>query len=52
MRGARFASHIISSLTMKELRIYCEILDNIDLKLMDKPDESTLGGEHIAVFFT
>ena len=37
---------------MEELRTYCEILDNIDLKLMDKPDESTLGGEHNAVFFT
>ena len=40
-----------SSLTM-ELRAYCDILDNIDLKLMEKPDESTLGGEHNAVFFT
>ena len=28
------------------------ILDNIDLKLMEKPDESTLGGERNAVFFT
>ena len=37
---------------MKELRIYYEIPDNIDLKLMDKPDESTLGGEHNVVFFT
>ena len=37
---------------MEELRTYCEILDNIDLKLMEKPDESTLGGEHNAVFFT
>ena len=37
---------------MEELRIYCEILDDIDLKLMDEPDESTLGGEHNAVFFT
>ena len=44
MRGARSASHIVSSLTMEELRIYYEIPDNIDLKLMDKPDESTLGG--------
>ena len=31
---------------MEELRVYCEIPNNIDLKLMDKPDESTLGGEH------
>ena len=37
---------------MEELRTYCEIPDNIDLVLMEKPDESTLGGEHNAVFFT
>ena len=52
VRGARSASHIISSLTMEELRVYYEIPDSIDLKLMDKPDESTLGGEQNAVFFT
>ena len=34
-----------------ELRAYCDILDNINLKLMEKPDESTLGREHNAVFF-
>ena len=37
---------------MEELRSYCEIPEDIDLKLMDEPDESTLGGEHNAVFFT
>ena len=52
VRVAHSASHIISSLTMEELRTYCEIPDDIDLKLMDKPDESTLGGEHNAVCFT
>ena len=51
-RGTCFASHIVSSLTMEELRTYYEIPDDIDLKLMEKPDESTLGGEHNAVFFT
>ena len=51
-RGMHFASRTISSLTMEELRTYCEIPDNIDLKLMEKSDESTLGGEHNAVFFT
>ena len=51
-RGMRSASSIVSSLTMEELRTYCEIPDNIDLKLMEEPDESTLGGEHNAVFFT
>ena len=51
-RGTRSASSIVSSLTMEELRTYCEIPDNIDLKLIEKLDESTLGGEHNAVFFT
>ena len=37
---------------MEELRSYCKIPEDIDLKLMNEPDESTLGGEHNAVFFT
>ena len=36
---------------MEELRTYCEIPNNIDLKLMEKPDKSTLGGEHNVMFF-
>ena len=52
IRGTRSASNIVSSLTMEELRTYCEIPDNIYLKFMEKSDESTLGGEHNAVFFT
>ena len=51
-RVARSTSHIVLSLTMEELRTYCEIPDDIDLKLMDKPNESTLGGEHNVLFFT
>ena len=51
-RGMPSASSIISSLTMEELRAYCDVLDNIDLKLMEELDEFTLGGEHNAVFFT
>ena len=46
------ASSIISSLTMEELMAYCEVPDNIDLQLMERTDESTLGGEHNSVFFT
>ena len=52
MRGTRSISHIVSSLTVEELRSYCKIPENIDSKLMDELDESTLGGEHNAVFFT
>ena len=51
-RGVRSTSHIVSSLKMEELRTYCEIPDEIDLKLMDESNESTLGGEHNSVFFT
>ena len=31
---------------------YCEVHDNINLRLMERADESTLGGEHNGVFFT
>ena len=31
---------------------YYEVPDNIDVQLMDRTDESTLGGEHNGVFFT
>ena len=52
IRGTPSASSIISSLTMEELRAYCDVPDNIELKLMEETDKSTLGGEHNAVFFT
>ena len=31
---------------------YCKVPDNIDIRLMERTDESTLGGEHNGVFFT
>ena len=40
------ASNVIASLTMEELKVYCKVLDNIDLRLMERADDSTLGGEH------
>ena len=46
------ASSVIASLTMEELKVYCEVHDNIDLWLMERADDSTLGGEHNGVFFT
>ena len=52
LRATPSTSSIISSLTMEELMAYCEVPDNIDLWLMDRIDESTLGGEHNSVFFT
>ena len=47
-----FASNIISSLSMEELRSYCQIPDNIDFELSDGPAESTIGKEDGAVYFT
>ena len=52
LRATPSASSIISSLTMEELMAYCEVPGNIDLQLMERTDESTLGGEHNGVFFT
>ena len=44
-------SSVIASRTMEELKVYYEVPDNIDLQLMERVDESTLGGEHNGVFF-
>ena len=52
LRATPSASNIISSLTMEELMAYCEVPNNIDLRLMERTDESTLSGEHNGVFFT
>ena len=52
LRETPSTSSIISSLTMEELMAYCEVPDVIDLRLMERADESTLGGEHNGVFFT
>ena len=52
LRATPSPSSIISSMTMEELKAYCEVPNNIDLRLMERVDESTLGGEHNGVFFT
>ena len=52
LRATPSASNVISSLMMDELMAYCEVPDNIDLRLMERTDESTLDGEHNGVFFT
>ena len=51
-RARPSASNVIASLTMEELKVYCEVLDNIDLRLMERVDDPTPGGEHNVVFFT
>ena len=45
-------SNIITSMTMEELKVHCEVPDSIDLRLMEGKDESTPNGEHNGVFFT
>ena len=42
-RAAPSGSSVIASLTMEELKVYCEVPNNIDLRLMERADESTLG---------
>ena len=51
-RDAPSVSSIISSLSMKELRSYCHIPDNIDLELPDGTVESTIDKEDDAVYIT
>ena len=51
-RATPSTSSVIASLTMEELKVYCEVPDNINLQLMERADDSTLGGEHNGVFFT
>ena len=51
-RAMPSASSVNASLTMEESKVYCEVPDNIDLRLMERAGESTLGGEHNGVFFT
>ena len=50
--GTPSTSSIISSLSMEELRAYCEIPDDIDVTLSNGLIENTLGKEYNVVFFT
>ena len=45
-------SIIISSLSIDEVRPYCQIPEYIDFELLEGPTESTVGEEYNAVFFT
>ena len=51
-RATPSVSSVIVSLTMEELKVYYEVPDNIYLRLVERADESRLGGEHNGVFFT
>ena len=45
-------SSIISSLSMEELRSYCQIPNNIDFELSDGPTEPIIDEEESVVYFT
>ena len=51
-RGTPSTSNIISSLSMEELRSYCEIPDDIDIVLSEAPTENTVDEEYNAVYLT
>ena len=49
-QGMPSTSSIISSLSMEELRAYCQIPNDIDVVLSEGPTENTVGEEYNAVF--
>ena len=51
-RESPSASNIISSLSIDEVRSYCQIPEDIDFEFSEGPTESTMGEEHNTVFFT
>ena len=51
-RDAPSTSSLISSLSMEELRSYCQISNNIDFELPDGPTKSTINEEGNVVYFT
>ena len=51
-RDTLSTSSIISSMSMEELRSYCQIPENIDFELLDCSVESTTGDRDSVVYFT
>ena len=51
-RDSPSASSLISSLSMEELRSYCQIPNNIDFELPEGPAESNVNEEDNVVYFT
>ena len=46
------ASNLVSSMSMKELRSFCRVLDGISLELSDGPAISIVGEANNVVYFT
>ena len=51
-RESPSTSSIISSLSMDEVRSYCQIPEDIGFELSEGPIESIMGDNYNAVFFT
>ena len=51
-RDTPFASSLISSMSMEELRSYCQIPNNIDFEFSDGPAKSIIDEEDSVVYFT
>ena len=51
-RESPSTNSIISSLSMDEVRSYCQIPEDIDFELSEGPTESTMGDKYNTVFFT
>ena len=51
-RDTPSASSLISSLSMEELRSYCQIPNTIDFEFLDGPTESTINEEDSVMYFT
>ena len=45
-------SSLVSSMSMEELRSFCQVPDNISLELSDGSTHSTVGQVDIIVYFT
>ena len=51
-RDTPSTSRLISSLSMEELRSYCQFPNNINFEFLDDPTESTINKEDSVVSFT
>ena len=51
-RESPAASNLVASMSVEELRSFCQVLDDISLELSDGPAFSTIGEADNAVYFT
>ena len=51
-RESPTASSLVASMSMEELRSFCQVLDDISLELSEGPTFSTIGEADNVVYFT